>query len=77
MENKIKRTTSYYGLKKENAEKEIKKINKEREAHYKYYTERDWLEPSNYDLCINSDSFGVEKSAEMICNYYNENINKL
>ena len=53
-------------------EKEIKKINKQRATHYNYYTEREWNEPLNYDLCINSDSFGVEESAEMICEYYNK-----
>ena len=70
MENKNKRATKYYGIDKKDADKEIKKINKQREAHYKHYTERNWIEPSNYDLCINSDSFGVEKSADMICEYY-------
>ena len=72
MENKIKRATKYYGLDKVNAEKEIKKINKQRATHYSHYAEREWNEPSNYDLCINSDSFGVEESAEMICEYYNK-----
>ncbi len=75
MENKIKRATKYYGLNKGNAEKEIKKINKQRATHYSHYTEREWDEPLNYDICINSDSFGVEASAEMICDYYNKKAN--
>ena len=74
MENKIKRATEFYGLDKNNAEREIKKINRQSEAHYNHYTEREWKEPSNYDLWINSDSFGVEKSAEMICDYYNKKV---
>ncbi len=72
MENKIKRATEFYGLDKNTAEKEIRKINKQRDTHYKHYTEREWVNPSNYDLCINSDSFGVEKSAEIICDYCNQ-----
>ena len=72
MEDKIKRATKYYGLDKENAEKEIKKINRLRSNHYKYYTENDWNNNSNYDICINSDKLGVEKSADLICNIIKE-----
>ena len=50
--------------KKINLEKD--KINKERAKHYKYYTNRNWQEFSNYDLVINVDKFGVEKCAEKI-----------
>ena len=69
MESKIKRATKYYGLDKQKAEKEIAKINKLRANHYKYYTEKEWNDHSNYDLCINSDALGVEKSAELICDF--------
>ena len=72
MENKIKRTTNIYGLDKNKAEKEINRINKLRANHYKYYTEKDWNNPENYDICINSDSLGVEKAADLICEMINE-----
>ena len=68
IENEIQRATKYYGLDKENAAREINRINKLRSNHYKYYTETDWKSPANYDICINSDALGVEKSAELICN---------
>jgi len=67
MEDKINRATTYYGMDKAKAEKEIKRIDKLRANHYKYYTEKDWNNHSNYDICINSDAFGVEKSADLIC----------
>jgi len=54
-------------MNKDKAEKEIKKIDKQRANHYKYYTGRDWKDYSNYDICINSDALGVEKSADLIC----------
>ena len=72
MENKIKRTTNIYGLDKNKAEKEINRINKLRANHYKYYTEKDWNNPENYDICINSDSLGVEKAADLICEMLKE-----
>ena len=67
MEDKINRATTYYGMDNAKAEKEIKRIDKLRANHYKYYTEKDWDNHSNYDICINSDAFGVEKSADLIC----------
>ena len=67
IESKLKRTTKFYGLDREKAEKEIKRIDKLRGNHYKYYTEKDWTSPSNYDICINSDVLGVEKTADFIC----------
>ena len=67
MNNKIKRATKIYGIDKNKAEKELKRIDKLRANHYKHYTEQEWSNPSNYDICINSDVLGVEKSADIIC----------
>ena len=67
MENKIKRATKFYGLDIEKAKKEINRIDKLRANHYKYYTEKKWNDFVNYDLCINSDALGVEKSVEIVC----------
>ena len=72
MKDKVNRATKYYGINKSNAKKEIEKINKHRENHYKYYTGNDWKDFEIYDLCINSDALGVEKTAEVICNLINE-----
>ena len=71
MKNKIKRATEFYGLEKAKAEKEIKSLNKLRENHYKFYTDREWRDFNNYDLCINSDTLGVERTAELICEFIN------
>lgn len=67
MDNRIKRATEMYGLREKNAEKEIKNVDKQRSNHYKYYTGKKWGENENYDICINSDKLGVERSADLIC----------
>lgn len=72
MEDKIKRAIQVYGFDKQKAEKEIKRIDKLRANHYKYYTESEWKNPNNYDICINSDALGVEKTADLICNMVKE-----
>ena len=76
-ENKIKRATKIYGLNEEKAKKEIKRIDKLRANHYKYYTEREWKDNSNYDICINSDTLGVEKSADLICEIIEKKYNSV
>ena len=68
-ENKVKRAVKYYGLDKIDALKQINKINKERQKHYKFYTNREWKNQNNYDLLINVDKYGVEKTADIICNF--------
>ena len=72
MQDKIKRATEFYNLDKVKAEKEINRINKLRANHYKYYTEKEWKDPSNYDICINSDAIGVENAANLICEIIKE-----
>ena len=72
LENKIKRATTFYRMDKEKAKKEITRINKLRANHYKYYTENNWKDPSNYDICINSDSIGIDYAVELICNMVKE-----
>ena len=72
MENKIKRATTYYGMNKEKAKKEIDRIDKQRGNHYKYYTGKEWKDFANYDICVNSDALRVEKTADMICEMVEE-----
>ena len=68
-ENKIKRVLKYYGLNEKNALKEINRINKNREKHYNYYTHEKWRDINNYDLSINVDKLGVEKTTEILVEF--------
>jgi cytidylate kinase len=72
MENRIKRATEFYDMDEKKAQKEIERIDKLRANHYKYYTEKNWNDSSNYDICINSDNLGVEKTADLICEFIKE-----
>ena len=46
----------------------IGKTDKRRSSYYNFYTGNKWGAHDNYDLAINSSTFGVEKTAEMIAN---------
>lgn len=76
MKDKIKRVTNLYGILKKDAEKEIRRINKLRSNHYKHYTNRVWGDFANYDLSINSDLLGVEKTADIICKMVEDKVIK-
>lgn len=65
-QDKVKRTVKYYNLEEDKALKEINKINSERAKHYKYYTNRDWYDFANYDIALNVDYLGVEKTTELL-----------
>ena len=75
MKDKIERATKFYGMDKEKAEKEIERIDRLRANHYKYYTGNNWKDFGNYDICINSDTLGVEKTAEVVCDMIKEKVN--
>ena len=64
--SKLKRIKKYY-----HEDKPIvvmKKKDKERSKHYKYYTGRDWKNYENYDMAIHVDKFGVENVSQMLAN---------
>jgi putative MATE family efflux protein len=76
IKNKINRAINYYNISEEKALKEINKINKDRANHYKYYTNKKWDDPNNYNLCINSDFLGIDGTVELIENFVLNKINK-
>lgn len=77
MTNKISRAVTYYGLDRDKAEKEIRKSDKERAIHYRHYTDQNWADKSNYDICVSSDVLGTEKTAELICGMIRAKMNLL
>ena len=70
--NKLKRVVKYYGIKEEKAKVTIDRINRDRAKHYKYYTNRNWTDLDNYDLALNVDVLGPEKTAGIIKEFVEE-----
>ena len=66
-EDAVHRVTTYYHIPREKAAEEIKKINRQRGAHCKRYTDRTWGAAENYDMMLNTARFGIDGCAEMIC----------
>lgn len=71
-DERAKRVMSVYGdaADEKKAQKLIKDMDKLRARHYRYYTDAEWGASENYDLCINSAAFGVDKCVEMLAAAY-------
>lgn len=65
-ESKIARAEKYFNISKENAPAVLKKKDKARANHYKYYTDQEWGMASNYDLCLNSGLIGIDGCVKTI-----------
>ena len=66
IETRIKRTMERDKVDKDKALQIIKKNDKQRKCYYEFYTDRKWSSHSNYDITINSEKFGLDKSADLI-----------
>lgn len=54
----------------------LRKLDKQHERYYRFYTGRKWGDAVNYDLCINSASYGIEESVELIGRMINRKTEK-
>ncbi|MBM6889779.1 cytidylate kinase family protein [Bacteroides caecigallinarum] len=70
IENAVSRCVSEYGIKRENAESEIRRINRNRIHHYEYYTGGKWGEPHHYNLMLNTGSISLETACRLIKDIY-------
>lgn len=66
----ITRCTSEYGMSRDKAEAETRRINRARATHYEYYTGQRWDDPRNYDLMINTGSMTLEQACDIIVRMY-------
>lgn len=66
MENRVRRAMELYSLVEGEARKLIRKTDKIRSNYYRYYTQRTWGAPENYDLMIDAGRLGTDTAAELI-----------
>ena len=68
-EDCIEHEMEYMCCDRKEAIKIIDKTNKFRSDYYKYHTGRNWRNPDNYDMCLNTTKLGYEKCIAMIKEY--------
>ncbi len=65
-QSKIERAVKYFDVEEADAVNVLKKKDKARYNHYKYYTDQEWGMASNYDLCLNSGLLGIDGCVKTI-----------
>lgn len=73
--SEIEKTMQRENISSKEAENKVKKVNRERANHCKYFTKTDWGKASNYNLMIRSSDLGYEKTADIIINAFKAKFN--
>ena len=66
VEYRTKRIMEREGIDEKAARKKVLRVDKERAAYYNQFGGDEWGKASTYDLCLNTETFGDEKAAELI-----------
>ena len=68
-EHCIGRIMERYGLDEKEAERLILKTDKERAQYHKYFTNTEWNDARNYDICLNTSIMSDEECVRLIIEY--------
>ena len=60
------RCVSEYGVPEDKAEAEIRRVNRNRIAHYEFYTGRRWGDPHCYDLMVNTGTMDMQTVCDTV-----------
>lgn len=71
-EQRIARIVARDKVSAEEAEKKMYRMDKARAANYSYYTNQNWGQAENYDLCLNLSKISLEKAIRLIVDCVNE-----
>ena len=68
---KIERSVREHDMNPEKAESILRRRDKARAHHYRFYTDQKWGDAQHYDLSLDSGRLGVENCVEIIADAYN------
>lgn len=71
-EKRVKRIMELEGISYKQAAQRLSRRDVQREHFYRFYTGQIWGNASNYDLCINSASYGIKESVDLILRVLNK-----
>lgn len=66
MDFRAERIVRLYGESEKSPQTRLQEKDKRRKVNYQHYTGRTWGDATNYDLCVNTGTVGVEEAADMI-----------
>ena len=66
MKSRAERIVRLYGESEKKPEQRLNDKDKKRKIYYKHYTDREWGDAKNYDMCLDSGRLGIEKCVDLI-----------
>ena len=66
IQSRAERIVKLYGESEKKPEQRLADKDKKRKIYYKHYTDREWGDAKNYDICLNSGKIGIDKCVELI-----------
>lgn len=66
MQSRAERIVRLYGESEKKPEQRLADKDKKRKIYYKHYTDREWGDAKNYDMCLNSGKIGIDKCVDLI-----------
>lgn len=66
---RVRRVAANYEITPEEAEKQIRRIDKKRAAYYNFYTGKRWGDMEGYDLSVDVSTIGIDKTVQIIADY--------
>ncbi len=70
MDYRADRIVRLYGESEKSPVSRLQEKDKRRQINYQHYTGRVWGNASNYDICLNSASLGIENCVDIIVEQY-------
>ena len=67
----IQKEMKRMGYSYDEARRYVFRTDEYRSGYYKYHTGREWKDPYNYDLCLNTGEMTKEQAADIIMDYLN------
>ncbi len=68
-ETAIKNVIEAYGNDEKEAARLVEKTDRDRSSYYRHYTGRDWLNASNYNICLDTSSLDYATCVKIIKGY--------
>lgn len=65
-EFRVQKEMNDHGYSEKEAVQIVTKADKQRRAYYNYYTEGAWGTASSYDICLNTATYGIDRTAEIL-----------
>jgi len=63
---KRKRAVEHYGIAERDAEAVCRRFNKRRANYYSFNTSKEWNDPANYDIVLNSSTLGIDGCVKVL-----------